>query len=156
MEDGWDFKGVHITEWIKIGLAFLAIIIAINEFVIKNDEIEAVKINNGRVFLMKGVDENVLNSLMKVIKYSENDGLDSSKKWQVLLDATPMHEYLVAWSSCVANDMCARSTSEKFLCQRLIGYEKLAEKVLPKIDMEYDSNMRDQIYSGMLTYCNNR
>ena len=154
-----DGNSVHVTEWIKVAVAIVAVLIAVNEFLLKDRQLEREQVGNTGRFLSMGSESAVVQSLVGTIHNATDPELSaergSREYWQVLAEATPMHEYLVAWSSCVASDLCHRDTGERILCGRLLAYEKLAKSLFQKIDQPYEREQRDKEYSGLLEKCSN-
>lgn len=146
-----EFGGVHVSEWIKTVVAVAALCIAANEFILKNRDVETAKMNNTRAFLLKGSEKEILDSASKLAEYTHSENLPG--KWAVLKDLSPLHEYLVAWSACVESGLCDAKTSNRFLCTRIVGYEKNALAIFEKLGIKYTAEQRAHQYSGMLDAC---
>lgn len=144
---------IHLTDWIKAGAAIVLVVTAINEFFIRDRDLELARLNNTREFLMRGSEPYILESLKLTIEHASQEQPDMSQSHTILIDITPINEYLISWSSCVATELCDFDTSADFLCERLRGYESLAVTVLRRLNMQYSFEDRNNQYSGMLQEC---
>ena len=151
MSERFHLGGLHITEWVKVGLAVAAGVIGFNEFILKDRAREAAKLTNTREFLLKGTNREVLISVSNTIRTVENS--TKPDKWQAYAEAAPYQEYLAAWAVCVASDLCDDETSLKFLCQKIEETEMLTKALYQKIDIDFAKEKRDSFYSGMITEC---
>lgn len=149
----------NTLEWIKTIAAIAALFVAINEFLLKDKAAEVARLENAHAFLAMGVDPSIYGSVAKAIELSnqpEKINSTGTESLKILTELTPMHEYLVTWSACIAMDLCERESSLAYLCPKLTGYESLAAVILPKVVQSYDHNQRNSEYSGILNECEAR
>ena len=151
---------VHITEWIKICFAGVALMLAINEFLIKNRnleiknrEIEVERLRNSADFLLKGNNRSVQEAIRSSMKYATDRQLKADKAADVIADLSPLYQHLTAWAHCIASGLCDRASSLRFLCGRVDAYEYSVKKIFKKVALPYDRTRRDLAYSGMLSNC---
>jgi hypothetical protein len=145
--------GLGWSEFGKLIIGFGGLFIAFNEFILKNRSEETERFKNSQSFLLKTADSNITNSLVNTIKNARKPVSPEDDHLQFLVEATPVHEFLVGWSACISGNLCEQNVTVTTFCYRLVGYEELAIQLFRKIEIPYNRNERNRQYHKMLDKC---